>query len=137
VTDRVAPRSDRCARAPSKSLVQSATRADESSLVVPAQWMGDRLISIREIRELFGLGRTAAYELTHRTSFPEPVVVSPRCYRWWASEVTAFAASIRGQPAKPKRPASCERPRREPDLSTSACRITGKVRAARTRRPAP
>ena len=37
----------------------------------------DRLIGIREIRQLFGLGRTAAYDLTHRPGFPAPVPVSP------------------------------------------------------------
>ena len=37
-----------------------------------AQWSSDRLISIEEIRKLFKLGRTAAYELTHRPEFPEP-----------------------------------------------------------------
>ena len=31
-----------------------------------AQWINDRLISIGDIRSLFKLGRTAAYELTHR-----------------------------------------------------------------------
>src|SRR3989442_1065595 len=54
---------------------------------VQADSMPDRLISIRDVCELFGLGRTAAYELTHRPSFPEPIVISARCYRWWASEV--------------------------------------------------
>ena len=59
------------------------------------RWTTDRLISIGDIRDLFKLGRTAAYELTHRPEFPEPVPVSPRCYRWWASEVDAFAATLR------------------------------------------
>src|SRR5271165_6206062 len=60
-----------------------------------ARWTTDRLISIGDIRNLFKLGRTAAYELTHRPEFPEPVPVSPRCYRWWASEVDAYAAALR------------------------------------------
>ena len=38
-----------------------------------ARWTSDRLISIGDIRKLFKLGRTAAYELTHRPDFPEPV----------------------------------------------------------------
>ena len=42
----------------------------------------DRLISIGDIRVLFKLGRTAAYELTHRPGFPDPVQVSRRCLRW-------------------------------------------------------
>jgi predicted DNA-binding transcriptional regulator AlpA len=118
----------------SETAVQST---GQPPLAVQTSWTSDTLISIRDLREFFGLGRTAAYELTRRPGFPVPVVISPRCYRWWASEVLAFAASIRSQSAKPNRPASCARRRREPDLSTSACRISGKVRAARTRRQAP
>jgi len=100
---------------------------------------GDRLIDIRDIREIFKLGRTAAYELTHRPEFPEPVVVSTRCYRWWASEVEAFAASLRRKPAASER---SRRPRRTPnqhtpDLAIPPRRITGKIRAVRTRRNAP
>jgi hypothetical protein len=34
----------------------------------------DTLISIADIPELSGLGRTAAYELTHRPDFPETVL---------------------------------------------------------------
>jgi predicted DNA-binding transcriptional regulator AlpA len=57
----------------------------------------DHLISIHEIRAMFGLGRTAAYELTRRPGFPSPVRISARCYRWWAAEVTAFATALRDQ----------------------------------------
>jgi predicted DNA-binding transcriptional regulator AlpA len=101
-----------------------------------AQWMTDRLISVQDIRTLFRLGRTAAYELTHRSDFPDPVVISPRCYRWWASEVTAFAIGIRSEQAKPRRPASCVRdqPARP---CTQPMRINGTVRVARTRRTSP
>jgi predicted DNA-binding transcriptional regulator AlpA len=105
----------------------------------PARWTNDKLISITDIRTLFKLGRTAAYELTHRPDFPEPVPISPRCYRWWASEVDAFADSLRrkhrdqsavgGTPrtTKPQTPHPAAPPRR----------ITGQVRAARSRREAP
>jgi predicted DNA-binding transcriptional regulator AlpA len=105
-----------------------------------ARWTSDTLISIGDIRQLFKLGRTAAYELTHRPDFPEPVPISPRCYRWWASEVDAFADSLRrkhlDQPAGgsgTQRPAKPQTPR----PATPPRRITGKVRAARTRREAP
>jgi len=54
----------------------------------------DQLISITDIRALFKLGRTAAYELTHRAEFPAPVQVSRRCLRWWASEVDAYADAL-------------------------------------------
>lgn len=59
-------------------------RPDAGGLSQPAS---DRLIGIADIRELFKLGRTAAYELTHRPEFPDPIEISPHCYRWWASEV--------------------------------------------------
>ena len=59
----------------------------------------DSLITIKQIQKIFGLGRTAAYELTHRPGFPAPVPISPRRYRWWAKEVAAFAAELREQPA--------------------------------------
>src|ERR1700693_571896 len=100
--------------------------------------MTDKLISIWDIRKLFELGRTAAYELTHRPGFPEPVVISPRCYRWWASEVTAFAASIRREGPEPRPPgnASRARERQMPYMSKSSRRISGKVRVARPRREA-
>jgi predicted DNA-binding transcriptional regulator AlpA len=93
------------------------------------------LISIREIRALFGLGRTAAYELTHRPGFPAPVRISPRCYRWWAAEVAAFTADLRRQ----ARPADRQRPARQPAPAQDmpALRITGKVRVARRRKEAP
>lgn len=59
----------------------------------------DRLISIGDIRTLFKLGRTAAYELTHRQGFPAPVQVSRRCLRWWASEVDAYADALQREGA--------------------------------------
>jgi predicted DNA-binding transcriptional regulator AlpA len=95
--------------------------------------MADRLVSIRDIRTLFALGRTAAYELTHRADFPEPVVVSPRCYRWWASEVITFAAHLRSERTEPVRTTrraavQAVHPNAPP------LRINGTVRAARTRR---
>jgi predicted DNA-binding transcriptional regulator AlpA len=105
----------------------------------PARSTSDRLISIADIRALFKLGRTAAYELTHRPDFPAPVPISPRCYRWWASEVEAFADSLRrkppGQSAGSGGIQRVPKPR-EPYPATPPRRITGKVRAARARREA-
>ncbi len=94
----------------------------------------DRLISISDIRALFKLGRTAAYELTHRLGFPDPVPISSRCYRWWASEVEAFAATLRHERAQ----GGTQRTRRPhtPDPAIPPRRITGKVRATRTRKEA-
>ncbi len=105
-----------------------------------ARWTSDRLISIGDIRKLFKLGRTAAYELTHRPEFPEPVPISPRCYRWWASEVDAFAANLRRK--RPDQSAGGDSSQRTTNLraphpATPPRRITGKVRAARARRKAP
>ena len=99
------------------------------------RWTTDRLISIADIRDLFKLGRTAAYELTHRPEFPEPVPVSSRCYRWWASEVDAYAAALRlkrsqqsvGATQRATKPNASHR-------ATPPRRITGKVRAVRNRR---
>lgn len=55
----------------------------------------DKLITVREIRAKFRLGRTAGYELVHRPGFPAPIVVSPRSHRWLESEVNAFAEALR------------------------------------------
>lgn len=106
---------------------------------VDSRWSADRLISISDIRGLFELGRTAAYELTHRPDFPEPVVLSSRCYRWWASEVTAFAITIRNENARPDRPGAAARGRfrHAPDPAGPSLRISGRVRTARTRRNPP
>jgi len=103
-----------------------------------ARWTSDRLISIRDIREIFRLGRTAAYELTHRPEFPGTVLVSPRCYRWWASEVNAFVASLRRE-RETALPSSSTLASRQltPHPATTPRRITGKIRVARTRKEAP
>ena len=91
----------------------------------------DELISINDIRALFKLGRTAAYELTHRPEFPAPVQVSRRCLRWWASEVHAYAHSL-------QRAETRVRGRRATTLQASPAtpprRITGTVRPARGRK---
>jgi predicted DNA-binding transcriptional regulator AlpA len=109
----------------------------ESQPAPDAPW-ADRLVSIRDICDLFQLHRTAAYELTHRPGFPEPVVISPRCYRWWASEVTAYAAALRRDNPRPRCRTSSTRPRPHGATRSGspACRITGTVRMARTRRAA-
>ena len=89
----------------------------EAQAEVQARWATDTLISIRDIRELFGLGRTAAYELTHRPGFPEPIKLSPRCYRWWASEVIAFAADVRLRTAPSRRSRKVGRAAHRPTLA--------------------
>ena len=94
----------------------------------------DRLIGIREIRQLFGLRRTAAYDLTHRSGFPAPVPVSRNAYRWWASEVAAFTAALRAESQHSSASRRRQAQRRTPPQEAAHQRITGRVRAARNRR---
>ena len=123
-------------RPPGPDGPQPTPIASELEPAFRAQWMADRLIGIQDIRILFGLGRTAAYELTHRPGFPKAVVISPRCYRWWASEVMDFAASIQRPSAEPRQPFDTTRipERSAPDPSAPPRRITGSVRLAHARR---
>ena len=101
----------------------------------PHAWpSADRLIGIREIRQIFGLGRTSAYDLTHRPGFPAPVPFSPRCYRWWASEVAAFAAALRAESQNAPRISRRRAQQRTLPEGATPLRITGKVRSARSRR---
>lgn len=95
---------------------------------------GDILLDIDGIRRVFGLGRTAAYELTHRAEFPAPVLISPRCYRWWESEIHTFARKLQRKPARRTRTTwSDRRPQADPE---APLRITGTVRAVRGRKAA-
>jgi len=95
----------------------------------------DRLISISDIRTLFKLGRTAAYDLTHRPGFPEPVQLSPRCLRWWASEVHEYAVTLQRERDQSK--ARWTQTRHVDSSSSPLSRITGTVRAARGRKGSP
>ncbi len=99
-----------------------------------ARSASDKLITIADIRTLFKLGRTTAYELTHRPGFPDHVEISPHCYRWWANEVDEFAATLRRERAQ----GSTRRTSRPhlPDPAMPTRRITGRVRTARTRKEA-
>lgn len=92
----------------------------------------DQLISITDIRALFKLGRTAAYELTHRPEFPPPVQVSRRCLRWWASEVNAYADTLQREGMR--RRARRATTRQADDPAAQPRRITGTVRPARGRK---
>lgn len=92
----------------------------------------DWLMSISDIRMLFKLGRTAAYELTRRPGFPAPVQVSRRCLRWWASEVGSYAGTLQHERAQ-RRSRRMTTPHAEWPV-TERRRITGTVRAARSRK---
>lgn len=94
----------------------------------------DGLISIAGIRALFKLGRTAAYELTHRPGFPASVPVSRRCLRWWASEVEAYADTL--QREGPERSTRRATTYQVSHPGPSERRITGTVRAAHSRKQA-
>lgn len=100
------------------------------------RWARDELISIADIRKRFKLRRTAAYELTHRPGFPDPVPVSQRCYRWWASEVNAFAASLRREQVSQSAAGSPRKQKPRAPSPATPMRITGTVRTARTRKKA-
>lgn len=96
----------------------------------PLRLASDQLISVADIRAIFKLGRTAAYDLTRRPGFPDPVRVSPRCYRWLASEVAAFAATLPRERSQ-RSPQRTAMPRHPADEAAPR-RITGAVRPART-----
>ena len=115
---------------------QETASSGAGSAAEPPRWSHDSLIGITEIRTIFRLGRTAAYELTRRPGFPDPVPISPRCYRWWASEVAAFAAALRREPVRANAQPTRKAPLPEPDPVALQLRITGKVRAARARKEA-
>ena len=112
-------------------LSTASTHGCESESGPQDQQDTDRLIRISDIRALFKLGRTAAYELTRRPGFPVPVRISNRCLRWWASEVNAYARTLQREGTQPKvrRP----QPERVNNLPETGRRITGTVRAARSR----
>jgi predicted DNA-binding transcriptional regulator AlpA len=114
--------------------ISSPDRMDQPTAPPRDRPPTDRLIGIGEIRQLFSLGRTAAYDLTHRPGFPAPVPVSRNAYRWWVSEVAVFTAALRADSqnssGSPRRRAE----QRTPPQEAAHLRITGKVRAARNRR---
>ena len=95
----------------------------------------DYLIGIREIRALFDLGRTAAYELVHRPGFPAVIPVSSHSHRWWESEVRAFAKTLQAEVRQPVRIARVAQAMPGPD--NAPLRIAGKTRYARRRTTSP
>lgn len=55
-----------------------------------------QLMPIPEVERTTGLGKTSIYEKLnqasekHDSTFPKPVVLSPRCVRWRSDEVQAW-----------------------------------------------
>ena len=90
----------------------------------------DRLMSVSDIRMLFRLGRTAAYQLTRRPGFPAPVQLSRRCLRWWASEIDAYAETLQREGAQRSTRRTTTQQANSPGAQPR--RITGTVRAARS-----
>ena len=107
---------------------------NEAQTEAQTRWATDTLISILDIRELFGLGRTAVYELTHRSGFPEPIKLSPRCYRWWASEVIAFTANVRLRNTPSRREVERAANRSASPNDSTPLLIIGAMRVARSRK---
>jgi predicted DNA-binding transcriptional regulator AlpA len=132
VPDRL-PRESAPAVADSGSSQPQARRAG-TAMAAQDRRATDRLITIADIRTLFRLGRTAAYELTRRPGFPAPVPVSRRCLRWWAGEVDAYADTLQREGTRHSaRPTAKQR---MPHPATPPRQITGTVRAARSRKEA-
>ena len=48
------------------------------------------LLTIHDIAALLRVRRTAAYAHTRDPDFPDPLVISGSCYRWYRHEVLAF-----------------------------------------------
>ncbi|KRA87578.1 hypothetical protein ASD84_16045 [Nocardioides sp. Root682] len=91
------------------------------------------LLTIHDIAALLRIHRTAAYARTRDPDFPDPLVISGSCYRWYADEVAAYVASRRA----PKK----EHQRRAVPLDPSAASGAGpasappRPRARRRRSP--
>lgn len=92
----------------------------------------NRLISRQQVGELFGLRRSATYELTRRPDFPPPVVLSSKCLRWPVDEVVAFAEKLRPKEARqPMRRVRAGRANGDVAWPVLEGRLTGRVRPAR------
>ncbi len=90
------------------------------------------LLTIHDIASLLRVHRTAAYARTRDPDFPDPLVISGSCYRWYTAEVLAYLDTRR----TPKR---VPRPRRVPgdsSLPDDALQAVPRPRAPR-RAPAP
>lgn len=65
---------------------------------------GDRLINIKEVVEMTGIGRSTIYELMKR-DFPSSIQISTRAVRWSTFEIQDFLSTRpRSQAAATKTP---------------------------------
>lgn len=54
-----------------------------------------QLLDINDLMALLRLGRTTTYARTRESDFPDAVILSEGCYRWWGHEVEAWLESRR------------------------------------------
>jgi predicted DNA-binding transcriptional regulator AlpA len=60
------------------------------------------LLTIHDIASLLRLHRTAAYARTREPDFPDPLVISGSCYRWYTHEVMAYVDARRTPKTVPR-----------------------------------
>ncbi|MCW2737978.1 GAF domain-containing protein, partial [Nocardioides sp.] len=60
------------------------------------------LLTIHDIACLLRLHRTAAYARTREPDFPDPLVISGSCYRWYTHEVLAYVDARRTSKTVPR-----------------------------------
>lgn len=52
--------------------------------------MSDRILRIKEVRAVTGLGRTSVYRLAQAGSFPQPIKLGERASGWRESEIQGW-----------------------------------------------
>jgi len=67
-----------------------------------------RLIDIKGLQILIGLGLTATYGMTKDPTFPEPFSISSKCLRWEEAEVRTWLETRRGRKSSARRIPSCK-----------------------------
>lgn len=55
----------------------------------------DRLMKLREVENMAGLGKSSIYRRIATGEFPRPVTLSPNVVRWRESEISAWLNSLR------------------------------------------
>ncbi len=56
--------------------------------------MTDRLLRLRDVMHLTGLGRSTIYRKIKEATFPEPVKVGAAAVRWKHSDLAAWMAAL-------------------------------------------
>ncbi len=69
------------------------------------------IFDIHTVRRIFGVSRTAGYDLTRSAGFPPPIVISSRCLRWPVEDTLAYRDGL----SAASRPGAASPPRRCPD----------------------